>query len=509
MVPLIKQSSKLKNVGDIHSLLHLKNIAWTCIFLQYWGAIIYLFCSLVIPDSHDIAVGCGILAICISLAPVVYVFLHKKFILLLSCISAFNIAPIWFLYLESVLPGYEAYTYINPALRMEALFWIALFIIFTNIIYIIFWRSISQISIKIFSFLEVVNPKTISYQWATILCFILPLIAYYFVYQSLDLVWLSLTAGRMNENADIIKEFLGTKQGLLIPINSVWQLTPLLGTITFISSEKKWQLFPVLCFGLGLVVCFFAFLSGTRSNMMFVIAPILFFIFYYNWDRGPKFWVVVTAILFVLIGVMEIQQRFRGNLLDVITNPAQAAHERGLDSVTTFDPTKSQRDSNLYLLCLMIQGYPAKYGYKGFSDLFTILVNPIPRAIWPDKPILYGAEELDKQAAFILDGPIFMGTTSLSFSIVGDGYQAGGTIGLFVYALFYGLFLLFFDGVIYYTHRSRPISVGLLGSGAFLGFWGFRALFALTSFSYPTIMFILFLKLVQVFRYNTNHVLVT
>ncbi|GAB3809742.1 hypothetical protein GCM10028819_52000 [Spirosoma humi] len=203
---------------------------------------------------------------------------------------------------------------------------------------------------------------------------------------------------------------------------------------------------------------------------------------------------------------MELQERFRGNLLGVLADPSRAARENGLASATTFDPTESHRDNNMYFLCLIIQGYPKRYAFQGFSDLFTVLVNPIPRSIWPGKPFLIGAKDISQQPAFALDGPVIMGTTSLSYSIVGEAYQANGTIGLLVYALLYGVFLLFFDGITFYTHRDRPISVGILGLGVFLAFWGFRAFFALMSFSYPIIFLILFFKLIQMFKPNANHV---
>lgn len=500
----VKQPLNVTTSGDTDSFLHLKRVAWLSVALQYWAAVIYLFCSLLTPESNDAAVGCGVLAILIATTPVLYALFSKQFLVLFSCISAFNIAPIWFLYLEAILPGYDAYMHIDPALRMETLFWIAVFLIFTNIIYAVSWQSVSHLSIRTFSFLNAINLDSSFYRKATLICFVLPLIGKYFVYRSFDIMWMAMTAGRAGE--DLVRETTNAVNGVLVPIDAVWQLTPLLGVIAFVSSKKKGQLLTIFPLVLGLIVIFTHFLSGSRGIMMFVAAPFLLFLLYYNWDRGLKFWVTVTAILFVLIGIMELQVRFRGNLLDVIADPARAAQERGYTSATTFDPTESHRDNNMYLLCLMVQGYPERYPFEGFDVFFTVLLNPIPRAIWPGKPVLIGEKDLSQQSLFVLDGPVYMGTTSLSYSVVGDAYLAGGVIGLFVYGLFYGIFLLFFDGITCYTNRSKPISVGVLGLGVFLAFWGFRALFALISFSYPIIVLILVFKLIQIFRPNANYV---
>lgn len=223
---------------------------------------------------------------------------------------------------------------------------------------------------------------------------------------------------------------------------------------------------------------------------MFVAAPVFFFLFYYNWHRGIAFWIPAILSIFLVIGVMEFQVRFRGNLLEVMADPDKAAKEHDLKSVTTFDPSVSHRDNNTYLLCLVVKGFPDKYEFRGFNSLFAILVNPIPRAIWPNKPVLGGARDISEQAQFILDGPLFMGTTSLTYSVVGEAYMAKGIVGLLVYGLIYGAFLIFFDGITFYTKNKDPLPAAMLGIGVFLAFWGFRSFFALMSFIYP-IMFLI------------------
>jgi hypothetical protein len=142
----------------------------------------------------------------------------------------------------------------------------------------------------------------------------------------------------------------------------------------------------------------------------------------------------------------------------------------------------------MYLFCLMVQGYPDRYAYEGFNNFFAILVNPIPRVIWPNKPILNGANDLSHQSLFILDGPLFMGTTSLTYSVVGEAYQADGMWAIFVYAIVYAFYLILFDGIIYYANQRQVLSVGVLGISVFLSFWGYRSFFALISFIYPLIL---------------------
>jgi hypothetical protein len=381
-----------------------------------------------------------------------------------------------------------------------AFFWIAVFQCIVNLVYAICWDRGHSYSVKSFSFLKFVRLRPIFYIRATFLAFILPLIFFYFFYGSASILWTAMTAGRLEGSSGLlIRDSVGSSGSFMLPFTWLWQLTPVFGCIAFISAPRRQKFMATCCLLLALIVIFIFFLSGSRGTMAFVAIPPLFFFIYYNWHKGFKFWIPASLLLVTLIGIMELQVRFRGNLLDVIANPGKAAKLQGLKSITTFDPTQSQRDNNMYLFCLMVKSYPDKYSYEGFNDFFAVLVNPIPRALWQNKPVLNGAKDITNQSSFVLSGPLIMGTTSLSFSIVGDAYKTAGLLGILVYASILALFLLYFDGIIYYTRKSNPLSIGMLGMALFLVFWGYRAFFALISFLYPVLLLLIFLRLMKTF----------
>jgi hypothetical protein len=335
----------------------------------------------------------------------------------------------------------------------------------------------------------------------TIMIFTIPLVVFYLYYGSVDLLWTALTAGRSEGSSGmLIRDSVGGSGSLMLPLTWIWQLTPVFACIAWITAPRKSRIAAAVCLLLALFVIFVFFLSGSRGSMMFVAAPPLFFLFYYNWHRGIRFWVPVSLLIIALIAIMEIQVRFRGNLLAVIADPQKAAKMQDLRSITTFDPTQSQRDNNMYLFCLMLKSYPEKYSYEGFNDFFAVLANPVPRSIWQGKPVLNGAKDISNQSSFVLSGPLTMGTTSLSFSIVGDAYKTAGLFGMLIYAMLYGAFLLYFDGVLYYTDKKQPLSVAILGMVLFLAFWGYRAFFALISFLYPVLLLLIFFRIVKMFR---------
>jgi hypothetical protein len=479
----------------------LKDLAAKSIYLNLLAIAFFLGILIFLDASPGMAVSCGLLAILISLTPVIYAFQKRKISLLLSGISIVNLAPIWFLYLESVLPGYDAYTYIQPEVRIQAFLWVSVFQLLVNLIYLLCWDNTRAASIRHFSFIRFVRPTPLFYIRLTAVVFFLPLLFFYFYYGSASQLWTALTGGRLEGSSGLlIRDSVGSASSFMLPLTWIWQLTPLFGCIAFVSARRRNKFSATICLLTGLAVIFVFFLSGSRGTMIFVATPVLFFLFYYNWHRGARFWIPAILLLAILIAIMEIQVRFRGNLLDVLSNPEKAARSQGLKSATTFDPTQSQRDNNMYLFCLMVKSYPEKYAYEGFNDFFAVLANPVPRSLWKNKPVLKGAEDINAQSAFVLSGPLTMGTTSLSFSIVGDAYKTAGLSGLLIYALIYGLFILYFDGILYYVRKSNPMSIAILGMSLFLVFWGYRAFFALVSFLYPVILLLIFLKIMQKLR---------
>jgi hypothetical protein len=498
------KSTHQNTVGNLLILSLLRKIALTCVYLQSIAALFFLFCFSVINPSHTLSVICGILAILISLTPLIYALIKKVFLTAFSCIAVFNLAPIWFLYLEASLAGYDAYVYSPPIYKVEAFFWISIFQLSVNFFYLFFSRQIGIRAINWFSFLRRFSSSSAFFLQASFVSFIVPLVLFGFYYGSIETLWDIISAGRSGGGTSsglIIQDndSRGSSSSLMNPINWWWQLTPVFSALGFFSSKEKSNVLPILSLVVAFAVIFVFFLSGARGGMMAAAAPMLFFLFYYNWNKGVKFWSVAILLLFIFIGIMELQVRFRGNLLDVLLDPTKAAKAEGLASATSFDPMQSHRDNNMYLLCLVVKGYPGKYNFEGLNDFFTLIVNPIPRVIWPNKPVWYGTKELIYQWPFILDGPLFMGTTSLSFSIVGDAYQAKGFWGIILYSFIFAFLLFVFDNLHFYT-RDNILSVGVLGISCFVAFWGYRSLYALITGLYPLLFLLLLVRILTLLK---------
>ncbi|HET6995902.1 MAG TPA: hypothetical protein VFI06_13010, partial [Chitinophagaceae bacterium] len=169
---------------NIVLLPQLKGLAVKCCYLNLAAVVVFLGLSLFVEVTQELSIICGILAILISLFPIFYSIERKKIALVFSGIAVFNIAPVWFLYLESVLPGYDAYTYTQPVFRVLAFLWISVFQLLVNLVYVLLWTKGHSFSVRSFSFLRFTRFKPGFYIRMTLLIFIVPLVVFYAYYGS-------------------------------------------------------------------------------------------------------------------------------------------------------------------------------------------------------------------------------------------------------------------------------------------------------------------------------------
>jgi len=86
-------------------------------------------------------------------------------------------------------------------------------------------------------------------------------------------------------------------------------------------------------------------------------------------------------------------------------------------------------DDNFYRLCQIIELIPDYYPHTYHKYLVFVLVRPIPRVLWSDKPVDPGFE---------LSSVIGARGVSLSSSVIGELYMAAGFFGIALGGWFYG-----------------------------------------------------------------------
>jgi hypothetical protein len=190
---------------------------------------------------------------------------------------------------------------------------------------------------------------------------------------------------------------------------------------------------------------------------------------------------VTAGLFFLLIGVWEYQKRNRSNLLENVSSVEDIVEG------TSFNPMATHRDNNLYLFTLNVMYMPNPYPFEGYFEFYLMVVNPIPRAIWPGKPkgIVESAQTFSTVRGPASRGPLKIGTASISNSIVGDGFKMHHYFGMSLYACIFAFMASFWDSLGQRRLFTSKLYFMLNAAWLFWLLWSFRSSFAWITGMYP------------------------
>lgn len=401
----------------------------------------------------------------------------------LSCYSMALLAPIWFLYLEGFLKGGDAW--LLPADDViYTLSYAAFFLCVFHFAYCIKPpRGIQAFHERLF--LRVVDPA-----FFPIIGIVLTLTTFFVVLARYDWSWDTVvsvyTAGRAGGSGLIRRGGIGGWEVFLQPLDFMCSSVPTLAALSWVRFPQERS--TPLPLRLAVTACaafliFVMFLGGSRGNMApYLAGPAAIWILFGRKSVGTLPHIIISLLLFLLlVGVWEFQKRKRSYLLAGIENTSDFIAQ------TSFDPTETHRDNNLYIFTLNHMYMPSMFPFRGYGDFFYIVVQPIPRAIWPGKPkgIQENKRTFSKVTGPPAMGPVRLGTASLSQTIVGDGYVIHHYFGIALYAAIYGLLGSFWDYIGQRRYLVTKLYFILNTAWMFWFLWGFRAAFAFITGMYP------------------------
>lgn len=190
---------------------------------------------------------------------------------------------------------------------------------------------------------------------------------------------------------------------------------------------------PTSKLGFGLVLIYGAFLSynpGARFNFLsWVIVVGIIYVGNLPVWRKVRVYTIGLAGLLVVYSIAGLARTPGAFLL-----PMEQQVELALERLETAE------DQNLLDGFMMaLQVYPENLPYQyGFQHL-EILLRPIPRAIWPDKPVGGYANKLGLNDFGSNSGL----TIGISESMYGTFYGEGGVGGIILLSLVYGAFFAY------------------------------------------------------------------
>jgi hypothetical protein len=395
---------------------------------------------------------------------------------LLSAHTVVLITPVWFVYLEAIFENGDAWLLPAHAV-IDALSYVAFFLFVFNLTYI-FRMPKWAVRIHDNYFGVQLSPK------------FFPLIGIAFTLLMLFVIWgyygfnasraaEAYLGGRSTGSGGLIKRGgVGGWEVFLQPFAFMAPVVPTLASLSWVrfgNERKAPLLLRLMVMACAVLLIFMMFLGGSRGNMaVFLAGPgAIWFLF---GRRLPKlvFISVTVGAFLLLIGIWEFQMRKRSNLLDGVSSFGDLVEQ------TSFDPTKTHRDNNLYLFTLNVMYMPNPFPFEGYGEFFLTLVNPIPRAIWAGKPkgIQESAETFRTAGGAASLGPVRLGTASLSSSIVSDGFKMHHYFGITLYAVIFALMASSWDRLGQERLLTSRLYFILNAAWLFWMLWSFRACFA-------------------------------
>jgi oligosaccharide repeat unit polymerase len=235
---------------------------------------------------------------------------------------------------------------------------------------------------------------------------------------------------------------------------------------------------------MSVVMALFLVQSGSRRVIGVVVGMALVF-----WILGQdsrlkvKHALAAALTLIVLLVAMQIMLQYRNvGFTAALSNPAI---ERGELSSKEY----LHVDDNFYRLCQVIQLIPETHPYVYHGFLWYAVVRPIPRVLWPEKPI---------DAGFDLTRAVGDQEVSYSCSVIGELYMSLGFLGIAMGGWLYGRLAAMVNSML--TQSSGLGAVVVYSIGVMALFSGTRSMLELVLVSYVIVAWVVLSRLFAGYR---------
>jgi len=205
-------------------------------------------------------------------------------------------------------------------------------------------------------------------------------------------------------------------------------LLPLLTVV--VSRYSGWRNSrTIACIAMSAIMTLFLAQSGSRRVIGVVVGmAMVMWVLVQPKLRVRHFFVGCFAVVALLVA-LQFMLEYRNVGLGVLVGQSSEAFMSRKTKQSVLEERYLRVDDNFYRLCQIIQLIPRTYPYVYHRYIFYVLVRPIPRVFWPNKPVDPG---FDLPTALGVEG------VSYSSSVIGELYMSLGLIGIAIGGWFYG-----------------------------------------------------------------------
>ena len=228
-------------------------------------------------------------------------------------------------------------------------------------------------------------------------------------------------------------------------------LVPIVAIIAFLGRFRLWSLLPFAAFGL------LRFATGQRGD---AVAAAVMIALLYMYDKRRK-WptLVVIASFAALVPIFDSVLSDRGaGLRQTMGYEVSGVYEYIAERERVEAPLETRDLSALEMVEYLVWAVPKRSGsYDYFLQNLQIFTEPIPRALWPDKPIGAPIKLFDLYSHAIPIGGVY--------SVPGAGWVYWGFMGV---AIWSAVFAAIYAGAYNVFARSQQTNLAVIAYVIFL-----------------------------------------
>lgn len=355
----------------------------------------------------------------LATAPFINALRYPKALLRGECLL--SLAPIYWLFLD-LLQGVYAMEDITGDQIRQAFLAIALFVVMVWLGALRRWWRIPNVLISSVSQEFSIN----TYFALAIACFVIGILnfaipcnfnisemVYYLGQERWAAPWGRGQLGGWDAFLDHLQYF-----GYLLPV-----LTVVVGRRAGLRNVRT-----LICVALSVVISLFLAQSGSR-RVIGVVAGMALILWVLDQHRLQMKHLLMTVVaILALLLTLQVMLEYRNVGLGVLVGKGEIPSGR-FEKQQILEEQHLRVDDNFYRLCQIIQLIPDTHPFVYHKYLVYVIVRPVPRVFWPDKPVDPG-----------FDLPTVLGVRglSLSYSVIGELYMSLGFIGIALGGWFYG-----------------------------------------------------------------------
>ena len=264
----------------------------------------------------------------------------------------------------------------------------------------------------------------------------------------------------------------------------------LLPILTVVISRRSGLRSPrtLICIVMSIVITLFLAQSGSRRVIGVVAGmALVLWVLDQRQLRIKHLFTTIFAIVALLVA-LQIMLEYRNVGLGALVGNADTSLSSRREKTQILEVQHLRVDDNFYRLCQIIQLIPETHPFVYQRYLVYVLVRPVPRVFWPEKPVDPG---FDLPTALGVEG------VSYSYSVIGELYMSLGLLGIAIGGWFYGRVAALASGLL-----KRATTQGALVIYSIIVmalFSGMRSILELVLVSYVVLAWIglaqLFVKL--------------